>query len=160
MSQTLAIAKFVAIVLRPADGLFVADAGQFGKSWIGFESRIKRPIAALFANWLSGVRKFLVNVHGFVFVQTQNVDVFDFENRIAIQSPAIAQVEFLSDWVAVMRIHQAADTATGERPRRRRDRRQRACTVWPLAKSEPGAGHGIGRAGETQHSLEDSRIGL
>ena len=58
---------------------------------------------------LGRVRKFLVDVNGLVFVQTEDVDVFDFESRISIESPAITEIKFLGDRVAIVRIRQATD---------------------------------------------------
>src|SRR5258705_11851539 len=94
MTHPLTVAEIIAVVLRPSDRLFVADARQF-RLRRGGESRIQWTVAALRTNGLRGVRDLLVNVHGLVLMQTENVHVLHFENRVAGDSPAIAEIEFL-----------------------------------------------------------------
>src|SRR5882724_86789 len=155
MSQALTVTEVHTVVVRATNRLFVANTGEGGKTWIGCKRRIKRPIAALRTNRLRQIRHPLVDVDGLVFVQSEHVGVFRLNNRVLVQSPAIADVELLGHWVAVIGIDQAANTTRCERSRRWQNRGKWADTVLPLAKSLASTRNRVRRTREAQHGLKD-----
>src|SRR6266542_317166 len=110
MGQAVTVAEVHTVIVRATNRLLVANAGEGGKTWIGCKRWVKRPIATLRTNRLRQIRHPLVNVDGLVFVQSEYVGVFHLNNRVLVQSPAIADVEFLGHWVAVIGIDQTANT--------------------------------------------------
>ena len=73
MAHALAEAEIDAVIVRAADRLLVANAGQLRLGG-GGKRRVERPSAADSIH-----RYFLVDVHGLVFVQAENVRVFGTE---------------------------------------------------------------------------------
>src|SRR5580700_5574752 len=143
MGHPLAEAEVHSVVVRAANRLFVSNAGQLRLRRSG-KRRIEWAIAALLANGLRRIRQFLVNVDGLVLVQTENVRVFRFDYRIGIERPAIPKVELFGYRVAVVGVHQPADTAWWKLCRGSGNRWLRADAELPLTQREARARNGIG----------------
>src|SRR6185437_4309616 len=76
MGQSLAVAEVHAVIVRPSNRLFVANACQFRDTGIRRKIGIERTEAAFSIYWY-----FLVDVDGFILVQAENVCVFGFDDR-------------------------------------------------------------------------------
>ncbi len=99
MTHSLAVADVEAVIHGAANRLLVANAGELRFAvWRG--QSVQRSSTAGAAN-----RHSLVDVDGFVLMETENMSVFRLNDRVGIERPAVPNIELLGHWVAVVGVH-------------------------------------------------------
>src|SRR6266849_248136 len=158
-AHALAEAEVEPIVAVAIDGFIIAHAIEHRLAGsckcIG-----ERPRKDYISATVGPRRYFLVDVDRLVLMQTEHVGIFRFEDGATVESPGIAEIEFLGHRVPVVGVNDAADGAIRERRRRRRKRGQWTYTILPLSQRQAGSRHWVGGTGQAQYRLENGRIGM
>src|SRR5579863_222513 len=158
-AHTLAEAEIYAVVTIAIDGRVIADAGE-NRLARGTECGRQRPGQDYVSAGVRSGGNFLVDIDGLVLMQTENMGVFRFEDRVVVHSPAVADVKLFGYRVAIVGVDDAANAAVRQSCGWAGKGRKRTLAVLPLSEGQASPGNYIRGSRQAQYGLEDGGVGL